>query len=77
MTDNSEVIPGKKSRPVKLKGSGMRPWSVRIWVACARIRRSGSRLRCARTVQKPYLFHRLGLALSEKQMPRFVGNINI
>src|SRR5260370_41827157 len=31
----------------------------------------------ARTVQKPYLFHRLGLALSEKQMPRFVGNINI
>jgi len=27
-------------------------------------------------VPKPYLFHALGLALSEKQMPRFVGNIN-
>src|SRR5437870_2925198 len=45
-----------------------------VGLACARSRRSGSSWRCAITVQKPYLFDRLGLALSEKQMPRFVGN---
>jgi len=27
-------------------------------------------------VAKSYLFHALGLALSEKQMPRFVGDID-
>ena len=35
--------------------------------ACARSRRSCSRRRCAITVQKLYLFHRLGLALSESR----------
>ena len=32
--------------------------------------------RCAVTVPESYLFHSLGLGLSEKQMPRFVGNID-
>jgi hypothetical protein len=31
---------------------------------------------CDVTVPESYLFHSLGLALSEKQMPRFVGNID-
>ncbi len=32
--------------------------------------------RCVITVPESYLFHSLGLALSEKQMPLFVGNID-
>jgi len=31
---------------------------------------------CARTVQESNVFMPLGLALSEKQVPRFVGNVS-
>ncbi len=31
---------------------------------------------CARSVPKPYLLSSLGLALSEKQIPRFVGSVS-
>jgi len=31
---------------------------------------------CARTVLECIIFNRFGLALSEKQIPRFVGNVS-
>jgi hypothetical protein len=34
-----------------------------------------NKLSCARTVPKPYLFSALGIALSEKQIPQVVENI--
>jgi hypothetical protein len=35
-----------------------------------------ARTRCARTVKDSNVFRSLGLALSEKQIPRFVGNVS-
>ena len=31
--------------------------------------------RCAQTVQESNVFMSLGIALSEKQIPRFIGNV--
>ena len=34
------------------------------------------RLRCAKTVPESNVFNRFELSLSEKQIPRFVGNVS-
>ena len=38
--------------------------------------RVARRFCCAKSVPESYLFIPLGLALSEKQIPQFVGNVN-
>jgi hypothetical protein len=40
------------------------------------LRRISAEIRCARSVHESNVFSPLGLALSEKQIPRVVGNVS-